>query len=1131
MKRKHCFVGAAMLLQLLSHQLTAQSPQPKGSAIVTPADCQANGKIAVHMTAQTGTAYFALIAPSAQLRSITIDSVFENLPPGNYTVAIYDDATGTDVNSTSTHPTIIPNLVVASTYQPMKVIGVSTGVDDNNIADCKSDHGRIDISFTGGKAPFVCTLAAAQRPDSVVNIGTTIGTGLVRFTSVRADDYIATIRDSCGNTITATASVTIDNNLGNFVFNAGASYWGGIYSFMQTLHCDTLVIAAVSYYFGVPNNGAWVAGTNAITGKQEWIIGNVLQIRFEYPQGSGNYTAWYKTDGSTNVKVPGYHAVDPKTLHIQVRNPCTGQTIDLPSVTPPPLDFYVVNTQTGDVCNAAPTFVIQPTAPYYWSTIIPGSIFPVTIDVTERGAANPGTRYVWDSANSLMSGGVYYFKGTPLQYGKTYDVRIVNGCGDIWQKSLSIPSVPPPIFLLTTGGSCSLDSLYIFPVWNTGINTAGHPVKATILSGPGTMAGTTKQVTRLPQTNYDFSFLAPYGAYKIRYDFLDSTGTVCYSEIDSISTVQTYKYYKTDTVLVTTGSSCGLYNLELQGYIHYVDSARSYGSNFVGYLYDSTDRLVAVAGTTNDNKLFSHDIPAGNYRWVVYMSQYCLDHPLDTTEVRLPGYQLPVVDVAASGGVICPETDTGTLRVQATGISLPLTYSIRNDSLHVNSGEDSTGIFHGLPAGDYHVRVKDACGNAVTQTLTLFTATALQQLKLSGVNADGSVCEKNTLTISTVPVGAIDSIRWQLPNHTSVRGNTSYTVAAFSLQDTGIYSSTIYANGCVVEAQTPFISFAPQPRFSVRSIAVCVGNGLAPDSTVYTPDNNAYTMAWYADSFHLHPLPASVYPLTDSVYYFNIVSKQGCSKDSSISVRVYPKPSIGNITGDTTLCIGDTGKLASTTVGGIWQSIDSLIAGVDQTGKILTLQAGSVAIRYGIQDSHRCSSDTQTIIRVWPLPVLDTVITNGHCGSPGIINLHAQNGAAPYLFSIDGGGSFIPDSIFNIPIGNYRVSARDAKGCLSSNYSITIIDDCSAPDIQIPNIITPTGDGLNDTWKITGLRPGDVLQVKIVNRWGNLVYENNNYDHRWSGEGLNAGTYYYLLTIRTTGNKQYYFKGTILIVR
>lgn len=84
-----------------------------------------------------------------------------------------------------------------------------------------------------------------------------------------------------------------------------------------------------------------------------------------------------------------------------------------------------------------------------------------------------------------------------------------------------------------------------------------------------------------------------------------------------------------------------------------------------------------------------------------------------------------------------------------------------------------------------------------------------------------------------------------------------------------------------------------------------------------------------------------------------------------------------------------------------------------------------------------------------------------------------------------------------------------------SDNTATVTQEITGDDIYLPNIITPNGDGKNDYFVVPGLDryPGSTLI--IYNRWGNQVYQNKNYDNKWNGEGLNEGTYYYILKLRS----------------
>ncbi len=62
----------------------------------------------------------------------------------------------------------------------------------------------------------------------------------------------------------------------------------------------------------------------------------------------------------------------------------------------------------------------------------------------------------------------------------------------------------------------------------------------------------------------------------------------------------------------------------------------------------------------------------------------------------------------------------------------------------------------------------------------------------------------------------------------------------------------------------------------------------------------------------------------------------------------------------------------------------------------------------------------------------------------------------------------------------------------------------------IPNIFTPNGDGQNDFLNLSGYETMDGnWDLEVYNRWGKLVFRQNDYDHQWTAEGLPDGTYFY----------------------
>lgn len=86
---------------------------------------------------------------------------------------------------------------------------------------------------------------------------------------------------------------------------------------------------------------------------------------------------------------------------------------------------------------------------------------------------------------------------------------------------------------------------------------------------------------------------------------------------------------------------------------------------------------------------------------------------------------------------------------------------------------------------------------------------------------------------------------------------------------------------------------------------------------------------------------------------------------------------------------------------------------------------------------------------------------------------------------------------------------------------------CQFGNMIIPNGITPNDDGINDVFEIVNSSCCESIAIKVFNRWGNMVYQNDDYQNDWkgynqSGTKLVQGTYFILLTLPTGSERASY---------
>jgi gliding motility-associated-like protein len=97
---------------------------------------------------------------------------------------------------------------------------------------------------------------------------------------------------------------------------------------------------------------------------------------------------------------------------------------------------------------------------------------------------------------------------------------------------------------------------------------------------------------------------------------------------------------------------------------------------------------------------------------------------------------------------------------------------------------------------------------------------------------------------------------------------------------------------------------------------------------------------------------------------------------------------------------------------------------------------------------------------------------------------------------VSGGNTFIPLVKPSVTT-NYTMTVTDANGCISTDVAVvTVIPYC----IKVMNAFTPNGDGMNDRWLVTtGAACTKQISVAVYNRYGNIVYKNDNYKNDWEG--------------------------------
>ncbi|MCD6064116.1 MAG: hypothetical protein K0R82_2027 [Flavipsychrobacter sp.] len=152
-----------------------------------------------------------------------------------------------------------------------------------------------------------------------------------------------------------------------------------------------------------------------------------------------------------------------------------------------------------------------------------------------------------------------------------------------------------------------------------------------------------------------------------------------------------------------------------------------------------------------------------------------------------------------------------------------------------------------------------------------------------------------------------------------------------------------------------------------------------------------------------------------------------------------------------------------------------------------------------------------------------------------ILMASAVNGAAyrwtgPNSFSSESPNPVISkaDSIHS---GNY-IATASLNDCKATD-SITVDVVCNP--VAVPTGFSPNGDGNNDVLFVRAMESVKELNLRIYNRWGQLLFEtrdiNSGWDGTYKGQKFDAEVVAYVLTAVSQSGRTYLSKGNITLIR
>lgn len=666
------------------------------------------------------------------------------LGEGTYTVTVTSPCGATATASVSISQ---PNILGASTT-------ILAEVQCHN-----GSNGKIQANALGGSSPFTYSWSTTPTQTTQTATGLTAGS------------YTVSITDHCGQTNTATATLTQpavfsafrDTVYANVLCKGSATGSAAVYTMTGGgtpftyswtpggLSTSTATGLTAGTYTVSVNDGCGVTLTSTVTITQpataltvsasdvteETCNGNsVGQVTSAPAGGTGAYTYLWSPSSKTTQTASSLSA-GTYTITVHDNNGCTATATA--TITQPAVLSATATVQSNDRCHG-------------------GSNGAVTVSATS-GGTSPYT-YVWNPGNSNAQTVANLSAGT-----YTVTVTDNHGCSLTLSATVTQPAALSVSATTTANVLC-----------NGGNNATTNAVPSNG-TGPYTYSWTSSPV----QTTQSASGLTA-GVYTVTVT--DNCGaSVSAATVVTQPTVLVGPAYTTFNVLCNGGSD-GM-----------VDDSAKGGT--APYTYAWSD---ANSSTT----MGVNNLSAGTYSVTVTDADGCslTAHTTITQATAL------AVSTLATGYVQCNGQNNGSAASRVTGGTVPYTYSW-------TGGAGSTDTAVGLTAGTYTLNVTDNHGCMGSSSVLITQPTVLVASASTPLNV---ICNGySTGTVTSVAAGGTGPYTYVW----SVIGVVSDTATGLSI---GTYTVTVSdSHGCTTTAETTI----------TQPIALIVGAGTVLNNLCY----------------------------------------------------------------------------------------------------------------------------------------------------------------------------------------------------------------------------------------------------------------------------------------------------------
>ncbi len=467
--------------------------------------------------------------------------------------------------------------------------------------------------------------------------------------------------------------------------------------------------------------------------------------------------------------------------------------------------------------------------------------------------------------------------------------------------------------------------------------------------------------------------------------------------------------------------------------------------------------MVGVSGPNPTN------LPGGNYTVVIADASQC--------SITVQFSITNAINLSANIQVVADDCgdNSGAIQVTPNGGTSPYSYSWIAGPVSIAD----TNTVENLPTGSYTVRISDVNGCFFEENIQVGGPTST--LSATGTVTDVDCFGDDNGMINLAVAGGFEPYSFSWSNGASTQNINNLT--------TGGYTVTITDNKVCTYTQTFMVGTRSNMEVSVE---VTKGAPEADAIATVTGGVAPYNFEWCNGQ-----TGDAATGLDEGNCSLTVIDALGCTIVQNVEIKVNNPIATISMTSPIS-CNGlADGSLVVDVAGGKPNYTYAWSNGAT-TSAVTNVGAGNYSVTVTDADGNEGSVSFDF---VGPVPIiidLSEPITPS-CDNDGAISISVSGGTMPYK-EIKWSNDVVGLSNAGLRPGDYGVIVTDQNDCTAEENFRLPSDATCVPCYMSNKVVTPNDDGRNDAFCISCVDMAANNHLEIYNRWGQLVFEADNYE-------------------------------------